>query len=212
MTPREFFWLVFALVGMFIGAILHVSSAHAQDGYSRNGEWNWDWSLGTGDPHKRWHRTYRRHYEPHYNFDDDHYRGGVHYYRDDGRRDEIVVEERERRHESERRCLDHPEEVVSTEHTGGDGGKASALISAHKLWSARVQWYYGSMWMDADNAVAAKFVCDQASAMDTIAGRLIDNAEKVLGNADQSADQRCVFSAVPCVAPLEPVEDHHDQR
>jgi len=111
----------------------------------------------------------------------------------------------------EGRCLDHYEEVVSTEHTeSGDG-----MTSAHKLWAARVQWYFGSRMMNPDNAKDAKFVCDQSSAMDTITGRLIDSAQKIIGN--EGKNQRCVFRAIPCAAPLESAdksdENHaHDKR
>jgi hypothetical protein len=115
----------------------------------------------------------------------------------------------EESHGDERHCLDHFEEVVSTEHTeSGDG-----MTAAHKLWSARVQWYFGSRMMNPDNAKDAKFVCDQSNAMDTITGRIIDNVEKLAGH--EGKNQRCVFRAIPCAAPLERVEkaeEHHDHE
>lgn len=177
-----------ALIWLLAVALTYamISSAHAQDGY---GSYHWDWDLGSGDPHKRWHRTYRRH---------------VDYYRAPERYDEERHYEIEAEHHGERQCLDRHVEVVSTEHTGSGGD--AALISAHKLWSATTQWYFGSRFMNPDNAEDPKFVCDQSNAMDTLSGRLIDNAEKVLGNQD-SANKRCVFRAIPCAQPMERAEE-----
>jgi hypothetical protein len=164
--------IVVAFLSFFITATAYASSGH------------WGWSRP---------QAVQQHH---------HYRHKVHrvarLYR--GSDEDVRHEEGRRSERDDGHCLDHYEEVVSTEHTeSGDG-----MTSAHKLWSARVQWYFGSRWMNPDNAKDAKFVCDQSSAMDTLTGRIIDNAQKLIGK--EGKNQRCVFRAIPCAAPLESAE------
>jgi hypothetical protein len=178
-------------ISMKLIAVALLTLAIAAPAYAFDGH---DWG---------WKRPRAVHQHPHYR----HvhrvarlYRGSDHDVRhEDGRHSD-----ESRRDEG--RCLDHYEEVVSTEHTeSGDG-----MTSAHKLWAARVQWYFGSRMMNPDNAKDAKFVCDQSSAMDTITGRLIDSAQKIIGN--EGKNQRCVFRAIPCAAPLESADKSDENR
>ena len=175
---------------LIVGAVLIVfgfalSKARAQDGYSG---FHWDWNLGTGDPHKRWHQHYRprvRYYrEPERDFG----REGRPYEIETGRGDDW-------------QCLDHPVMVLSTEHTEAP----LALESAKKLWAATVQWIHGSRYMNLENASDEKVKCDQSNAMDTISGRLVEGAQKLVGN--DGLNVRCVISARPCSAPLERAEE-----
>lgn len=156
----------------------------AQDGY---GGIHWDWQLGTGDPHKRYHP----HYRPHVRY----YREPEHD-REDGRHYEIEA----RRDRDDWQCLDHPIMVLSTEHTEA----ALAMESAKKLWAATTQWIHGSRFMNLENAADEKVKCDQSNAMDTISGRLVEGAQKLVGN--DGLNVRCVISARPCSAPLERAE------
>jgi hypothetical protein len=175
-------------------AVVLFTFAIAAPAYAYDGD-DWAWTLPRG-VHRHYHH---RHVVP----------SVVRLYREP---DQDIRHEEGRRFEvesrrDERRCLDHYEEVVSTEHTeSGDG-----MTAAHKLWAARVQWYFGSRMMNPDNAKDPKFVCDQSNAMDTITGRIIDNVEKLAGH--EGKNQRCVFRAIPCAAPLESAdksEEHHE--
>ena len=187
-TLRSFcIWLgVGYVLGLVFGIVYLVwpLPAHAQDGYS---SYHWDWSLGSGDPHRRYHRSYRRHY----------YDRDVHYYRD--------PDETARRYEidarDERHCLGHFEDAVSTEHTGAE----EAMISATKLWAARVSFLWGGRFMNWENAEDKHVLCDQSNAMDTLTGRIIDNVQKLAGN--EGKNQRCFIRAIPCSAPLERAEE-----
>ena len=126
-----------------------------------------------------------------------HHHRPVRYYREpEARNFEIDAD----RHE-DKRCLDHAIDTVSTEHTD----PADAMISATKEWASRVQWYFGSRWMNWDNAEEKKVVCDQSNAMDTLSGRIIDNAQKMLGNEGKNV--RCVIRAIPCAQPMQRAEE-----
>ncbi len=176
-------------VGIIVLGVFTAPKAKAGDGdgYGGGTEYHWDWSFGTGDPHRR-HRRFHRHHT---------YQPPVYAYErrdgDEGRHFEI-----ESRHE---RCLDHHEDTVSTEHLEPN----EAMISATKLWSARVNWLWGARWMNWDNAADKKVVCDQSNAMDTLSGRIIDNAQKLIGN--DGKNQRCFISAIPCAASMERPEE-----
>lgn len=183
MTREDFLWSLVALLSLAIISLVPIK-AHAQDGY---GSYHWDWDLGSGDPHKRWHRTYRRHYE-----------GQVHYYRDPD--DTARYYELEAHHE-ERHCLDHVETAVSTEHTGPE----EAMVSATKLWAARVSFLWGGRFMNWENAEQKRVLCDQSNAMDTLTGRIIDNVQKLAGN--EGKNQRCFIAAIPCSGPMERAEE-----
>jgi len=159
------------------------NKAHAQDGY---GGIHWDWNLGTGDPHKRW----RRHYQPH-----------VRYYREPEHEEGRHYEIESRRDHDDYQCLDRPVFVLSTEHTEAP----MAMESAKKLWAATTQWEFGSRFMDLENSADEKVKCGQSNAMDTISGRLIEGAQKLVGNDGNNV--RCVISARPCSAPLERAEE-----
>jgi hypothetical protein len=179
------------LIAVALLILVVVAPAYAHEGDI------WDWTVPRG--------VHRHHYRHR------HISHVAHLYREsdgDIRHEEGRHFEAESRGD-ERHCLDHFEEVVSTEHTeSGDG-----ITAAHKLWAARVQWYFGSRMMNPDNAKDAKFVCDQSNAMDTITGRIIDNVEKLAGH--EGKNQRCVFRAIPCAAPLERVEkaeEHHEHE
>ena len=79
-----------------------------------------------------------------------------------------------------------------------------AMESAKKLWAATTQWNFGSKFMNLENAADEKVKCDQSNAMDTISGRLVEGAQKLVGN--DGLNVRCVISARPCSAPLEHTE------
>lgn len=175
--------------GMLLLLYLWPVPAQAQDGYD---SYHWDWGLGSGDPHKRYHRSYRLPVP------------ARRYYRateavEEGRRYEIIV--RHDRDHSGWECIDKPVYVLSTEHTE----VGLAMESAKKLWSATSQWNYGSRFMNLENAADERIKCDQSNAMDTISGRLVEGAQKLIGNDGQNV--RCVIAARPCSAPLEDAEE-----
>lgn len=177
------------LGGLLVLLAVMAPPAHAQDGYSRNGDWNWDWSLGTGDPHKRWHRAYRRHY---YQAPRD-YGRDVRLYREE-------VEDRELR-ERERDdgsrfpiCLDTKVEVIGTIHTS----KEASMEMATKLWSQNVQFKYGSQFMSWELAAEPRADCAQADAMLTVTGRVSEAINGALGR--DGVNTACRLVARPCRA------------
>ena len=176
------FFLIVILGTIALAMWLLTLPSNAEDYYGGL-DWRWD-APHTGG-------GVRHHHRPH-----------VRYYRtpdrDEGRRYEL-----EARHEEREgwQCLDHPMFVLSTEHTEA----ALAMESAKKLWSSTVQWNFGSRFMNLENAADEKVKCDQSNAMDTISGRLVEGAQKLVGN--DGFNVRCVISARPCSAPLENAEE-----
>ena len=131
-----------------------------------------------------------------------HHHRPVRYYRAPEYPEDIARRYEIEAHHNERKCLDHFEDAVSTEHTGPE----EAMISATKLWAARVSFLWGGRFMNWDNAEDKRVLCDQSNAMDTITGRIIDNVQKLAGN--EGKNQRCFIRAIPCSAPLERAEEH----
>lgn len=188
---------------LIVAMTLTAPKAKAQDGYGDGGI-HWDWSLGTGDPQRRWHRTYAHHAPRHYDYD----RASVRYYRSP-EESEWREERGERRHEPRDgfECVDRAVEVVSTEHNSEE----QARESAKKLWMVQVSWKYGGRFLDLGNAADYLEKCGPSNPMDTLTGRLIEGAQKLVGHED-GQNIRCQIKARPCSAPMQRVEEHHDQR
>lgn len=96
-----------------------------------------------------------------------------------------------------RRC-EPTVEVLSTEHTD----ESNARNAATKLWMAQVQWKFGGVYMDLENAVEVLWRCSASNAHDTISGRLAEGAAKLVGREGQN--MRCQLWARPCSGPREP--------
>ena len=146
---------------LIVSLTLTAPSAKAQDGYGRDGEWNWDWSgIGTGDPHRRWHRTYhRRHYHPPvYAYEQrDHDQNDRH-----GDRD---------RHGDDAGCKDRVR-GLGTQWIGTKG----ALEAAKKDWMERVRYDHGEKYIDLMNARGFESTCGRVS-IGEVAGQVTYRCE-----------------------------------
>ena len=88
-------------------------------------------------------------------------------------------------------------DVLSTEHQSED----NARESARKLVMAKIQWLYGSQYMDLANAADVRWRCSASNAHDTVSGRLTEGAAKLIGRDGQNV--RCALWVKPCKAPRE---------
>lgn len=159
---------------------LAAPAACAQDGYS---SYHWDWGLGSGDPHKRYHRSYRRPIVRHYEPRDESWRyreRDVRLYADrDWEKDKASYErdqERDNLH-----CRDRVR-GLGTQWIGTPG----ALEAAKKDWMERVRYDNGEKWIDWANATEVRSRCGRVS-IGEVAGQVL---------------YRCEIVARPCAAEL----------
>jgi len=161
--------------------MLIAPAACAQDGYS---SYHWDWGLGAGDPHKRYHRSYRtpvhRYYQPQR---DDSWRyreREVRLYADREWEKDKASYERDRERDN-LHCRDRVR-GLGTQWIGTPG----ALEAAKKDWMERVRYDAGEKWIDWANATEVQSRCGRTSIGET-AGQVL---------------YRCEIIARPCVAEL----------
>lgn len=112
--------------------------------------------------------------------------------------------ERERDYDDGRRgslCLPDTVEVVSTEHQGEE----NARESARKLAMAKIQWLYGSQYMNIDEGADVRWRCGPSNAHDTFSGKIAEGVGALTGRGGQNV--RCELWVRPCR-----VEREKDQR
>lgn len=150
------YWAIIVCMGLAIWTVwFWPLPAKAQDGYGHcAGEYCWDWGLGTGDPHKRWHRSYTSHY-----------------YVRDYYRTPPAAEFPDRQQTLGRHCLE-PVRGVGSQFIGQVG----ALEAAKKDWMERVRYDHGEKFLDLANARDFDSRCGRTS-IGEVAGQVLFRCE-----------------------------------